>query len=275
MAEENSSEMESTPLDPTVPQFTKLAKYYDLLYGGKDYSAEAAVYERWLAPAHYLSNYGSRNTLIEFGCGTGNFGSKLASDFGWKVSGIDASPEMAAIANQKWVAARVGRLESLTVDHETWNAAIATFSVMSYCLAKPEDIAPALQNVNRCLHEGGRFVFDITSFMAALTSMRPVEERTVDDGQVQVHRKQRKQLDLATSLLRYEMEFKVTSLADGLAVDEWREVHILRTFTPAEISTLLMAAGFKVLFIGTLDGQAGVEADDWEIFVAAEKIRAA
>src|ERR1700730_15088398 len=75
--------------------FDRYAEYYDLLYSIKDYEAETSyvcsLIERFTPGA---------KSVLEIGCGTGSHGFHFAQR-GYDVIGIDRSPAMVSLADQK------------------------------------------------------------------------------------------------------------------------------------------------------------------------------
>jgi SAM-dependent methyltransferase len=131
---------------PTV-EFGRLAKTYDHL---------RPVDEQWfetVARMVELGDLGGR-TIVDVGCGTGRLGIVLSSRYGARVTGVDPSPEMLAVAREKdpsaeWV---VGRAESLPFEDEAFARGVAALVV--HHLERDR----ALPEVARVLESNGRFV---------------------------------------------------------------------------------------------------------------------
>lgn len=71
-----------------------LAVIYDRLM-------EETPYEQWLAwLKEYWAKHGEPKSIIDLGCGTGSLAIPLAKQ-GFKVTGVDLSAEMLAIAYEK------------------------------------------------------------------------------------------------------------------------------------------------------------------------------
>src|SRR5438445_3704818 len=79
--------------DRMLNAFERSANFYDHLYEGKDYAAEAdyvdALIQRYLPAAQ---------SLLDLGCGTGRHAIKF-TEKGYSVVGVDRSPEMIAKAH--------------------------------------------------------------------------------------------------------------------------------------------------------------------------------
>src|SRR5579871_3905004 len=75
--------------------FSQYAQYYDLLYRDKDYAGESRFIDELLRQAGVQAG-----PLLDIGCGTGSHARELAR-LGWKVTGIDLSPEMIGLARKR------------------------------------------------------------------------------------------------------------------------------------------------------------------------------
>src|SRR5262249_23090703 len=84
--------MHEPSIDKCVSNFQRYSAFYDLLYGDKDYVAEA----EYVARAIHHWNPQAR-TILELGSGTGRHGRLLAA-MGFDVHGIERSPEMVSVA---------------------------------------------------------------------------------------------------------------------------------------------------------------------------------
>src|SRR5450432_1981030 len=79
--------------------FGAYSRYYDLLYRDKDYAAEAS-YVRSLIGQHCPA----ATSILDLGCGTGRHALLLA-EHGYRVTGVDGSPDMLIAARSQASAA--------------------------------------------------------------------------------------------------------------------------------------------------------------------------
>jgi SAM-dependent methyltransferase len=145
-----------------VTAFGSYSRYYDLLYGEKDYGAEsryvAALIKRY-AP--------ETRTILELGCGTGGHAAEFALA-GYNVRGVDLSPGMLERANAKReatpgaAAARLsfsqGDLRELRLG-DRFDAVVSLFHVMSYQTTN-KDLLASFATAREHLKSGGVFLFD-------------------------------------------------------------------------------------------------------------------
>jgi SAM-dependent methyltransferase len=222
--------------------FSHYARYYDLLYRDKDYADEARFVDSLLRPdgAH-------PRTLLDVGCGTGAHARAFAT-LGWKVTGVDLSADMIALARTKTAApAEIEYATGAAAEFSlgrTFAAAVSLFHVMSY-QAAPGEAERALANVRRHLDVGGRFVFDFWHGPGVLADPPVVRVRRVSDGRIRAvriaeprHQPEEHRIDVA-----YEV-FIEDTVAGGIVTV--KEVHRLRYFFLPELETTLARAGFAL-----------------------------
>lgn len=134
--------------------FEYTSKYYDLIYGDKDYRKEVDFLES-------IFNITQKpRRLLELGCGTGNY-TQILSERGYEISGVDISEKMLQIAKEKCAAKfLMGDIRDISIN-ERFDACVAMFAVMGY-ITENSDIIKALNNIRRHLKPNGMFVFDVS-----------------------------------------------------------------------------------------------------------------
>jgi SAM-dependent methyltransferase len=145
-------------MEMTADDYDRFAPYYDLEFGS--YEDDLPLYRAFAAHAG--------DPILELGCGTGRALLPLAAD-GYRVTGIDLSPAMLAIAR---LAAQgrglAGRISLVEGDIRTLNGlpgdhfALAFSAINSFLhLETQEDQIAALTAATRCLRPGGLFIADL------------------------------------------------------------------------------------------------------------------
>ena len=97
-------------------------------------------------------------TILDIGCGGGNF-MKLAIDKGFKnIEGIDLSPAQVETAKKAGLKAEAIDIKEVT---KTYDACVAVFDVLNYI--PYDELEDFLKEVKRVLKPGGKFYADINS----------------------------------------------------------------------------------------------------------------
>lgn len=141
--------------------YSSLAQFYDESIG--------VDYGEWL---RYLLSLTLRHhhlpkEILDLGCGTGNLSIPLAKR-GYKVTAVDISREMIAVAQNKALAENleiaflVQDMRRLDLPASTFTTVVSGCDVVNY-ITTPEDLQSAFSAVNRVLQPGGLWLFDLNS----------------------------------------------------------------------------------------------------------------
>lgn len=228
--------------------FDTYAHYYDLLYGDKDYVAEAEYV------ASCIREHAPRATrILELGCGTGAHAEYLAR-MGYEVHGVDMSEAMLERAEARRaalppeLAARIsfshGDVRSVRTN-QTYGAVISLFHVMSYQTATA-DIAAALHTAATHLARGGVFLFDFWYGPAVLMQKPEVRVKRLEDAAIKVTRIAEPVMQVNDNVVDVHytvfVEFKAMQ-----QVEQIKEQHRMRYLFLPELQQLLASGGFNVL----------------------------
>ena len=143
-------------------QYTSLSLFYDAFMQDVDYSAWCDFYEQAFA----RFSTGNVENIADIGCGTGNITVPLAQR-GYKMTGLDLSEEMLALAEQKAQEAGVS-VRLLGSDMRSFSlgfradAAICSFDCVNYLL-KTADVEAAFYRAHENVEKGGLFIFDVAT----------------------------------------------------------------------------------------------------------------
>jgi SAM-dependent methyltransferase len=244
------------------------ARSYDLLYRDKNYEKECDFIEETFKRNNYLPK-----SILDLGCGTGNHALVLAKR-GYKVTGIDRSAQMLAIARRKAQDAGldINFIEGNITNAEfegKFDAVISMFAVMSYMPAN-EDVAAVCKIANNVLVPGGIFIFDCWHGSAVIADKPGVRIKEMDAGDGEkVIRFTEPEIDFIHHLVK--VNFRIWHVKDGKIL-ETRETHPMRFFFPQEIRYYMEIAGFnKTELYPFLDSGRALTEKDWNMSVVGWK----
>jgi SAM-dependent methyltransferase len=226
-----------------VNTFDLYAAYYDLLYGAKDYAAEAE---------HVIDLLPSdTRSVLELGCGTGGHALELARR-GLDVHGVDISPAMVARARERHAALAPELRSRLRFDegdvrshraNRRYDAVLALFHVMSYQTSNT-DLLAALRTARAHLDRDGLFVFDFW-YGPAVLSDRPHEViKTVSDERVEVQRTTTPTLHVNENRVDVRFDVRIHAVDDG-SERQLHEIHSMRYLFLPELDLLFAQTGFE------------------------------
>lgn len=157
------------PLEGEAEPYTRLAGVYDEI-------VVDPCYGRWAAFLHDLwrADDDGVQTVLDVCCGTGLMAAELVA-LGYRVVGVDASPQMLARARRRLgpeVQLVRETLPRLTID-ATFDAAVSTFDGLNYLTLA--ELRSTLEALADRIRPGGWFVFDVhTDAMMEFTVANPV-----------------------------------------------------------------------------------------------------
>ncbi|MBL8199446.1 MAG: class I SAM-dependent methyltransferase [Chromatiales bacterium] len=253
--------------------FGGYARYYDLLYGDKDYAGEV----RFIDGLIRAQVPGARRVL-ELGCGTGTHGVLLAG-MGYDVLGLDLSPEMLAIAEQRRaglpadVASHVRFLQADARSFATgqrFDVVLALFHVMSYQV-DDADLAAVFARVKAHLAPDGVFLFDCW-YGPAVVATPPVSRvKRVADAATSIVRTAEPVLHPNDNLVEVHYRLEATDVATG-TIAEVAEVHRLRYLFRPEIERLAGLHGLRIVASGEWLADRPADGSTWSVYFALRHV---
>jgi SAM-dependent methyltransferase len=92
-------------------------------------------------------------TVLEVGCGEGELAARIQAELGVEVVGLDQSPRMVELSRERGVDARLGDVQELPFEDESFDVAVA-----AWMLFHAADLDRGIAELARVLRAGGRLV---------------------------------------------------------------------------------------------------------------------
>ncbi|MCS6776438.1 MAG: methyltransferase domain-containing protein [Chloroherpetonaceae bacterium] len=220
-------------------EFGPIAPYYDELMQDVPYASWVSYVQRLLTQWELRPN-----RVLDLACGTGTL-SELLHRQGYRVTGVDLSPDMIAVARHKALQKRlpityyVQDAADLDLPEKDFHLCVSLFDSLNYIL-KPSRLACAIQRVAAHLVPGGLFLFDMNSEYALANQFFTQDNLNTDarlryDWDSVYLPEQR--------LCRVDMRFWYRE--DNGSVRTFHEVHWQYAYREEEVRTMLQEAGFQ------------------------------
>ena len=246
------------------PIFNAYSRYYDLLYGDKDYVAETDYIARLLDRFDVTDKH-----LLEFGSGTGKHGRLLAKR-GYQVVGIERSAEMVAQAESvPGFVCQQGDICTVELGR-SFGAVLSFFHVMSYQVTN-EAVGAVFARAAEHLRVGGLFLFDVWYGPAVHVQKPQVRVKRMADGASEITRIAEPALHPNDNRVDVNYTIFATDVSTGLT-QVLEETHPMRHFSLPELDFLAGAHGFvridaEEFLTGNEPGEA-----TWSVCVALKRL---
>ncbi len=256
--------------------FEDYARYYNLLYKDKNYTAESCfVLERIQACKSMPT------TLLDLGCGTGKHALEVARQ-GISVTGIDMSQTMLAMGKkelQQESLAALPRILLPQLQHgdvrsirlgQTFDAVTSLFHVMSYQNTE-EDMLAALETAKSHLNPGGIFLFDFWYGPGVLTDAPTEREKTMEDSDTLVHRHATPHHRVNDNIVEVHYTIKLTDKHSGVETNLY-ESHSMRYWFMPELRYLAKKSSFTVVAEGRWMDTRAPDPRTWNAWMALARL---
>lgn len=191
----------------------------------------------------YLRKYRVRDgaEILDLGCGTGRM-TKILKDLGYRMTGLDNSPEMLEIAaglDDAEILYICQDMRELMLLHPA-DAVISTCDSLNYIL-EPDDLIQVFLRVRENLREDGVFFFDMNSSYKYETLLA---ENTFAEDREECSFIWQNFYDPSDCINEYDLTLFIRG-ESGL-YQKFEEVHFQRAYKTEEIAEALRLAGFDV-----------------------------
>jgi len=217
--------------------YTTFSKVYDILMDNVDYK-EWGKYIISLLKEYYVNE----GLVLELGCGTGNICEILAK-CGYDVIGIDNSPEMLGVANEKKTES--GRdILYLNQDmrefelYGTVKAIVANCDSINYITDK-KDLVKVFKLVNNYLDPKGVFIFDLNTEY----KYKCIGDSVIAENREDISFIWENEYLPNKKINRYDLTLFIKEL-DGRYLKH-EETHLQKAYSLEEIKEALVKAGME------------------------------
>jgi SAM-dependent methyltransferase len=241
------------------------------LYASGDYP-EFSAHIAQLLPSLLKQYHLHPNHILDLACGEGTFAVAMVKQ-GFKVTGVDQSPDMLILARKK------AHAEHLTIPfiemdirrlklNTTFDLITCWFDSLNYLLTY-EDLEATFSNIIQHLNPGGFFIFDMntTHWLATLAERHAVTIERETNDIFQVHRHS---YDKDTHIATFHFIGFIKE--NDCWIRRVDETHYERGYTLEEIHSCLDKAGLsQVACFGSLDERLPPSSDSKRVWFITKK----
>lgn len=241
--------------DPKI--YSNKAKYYDYIYGNKDYRSESSIVHKIISK----HNKSESRDLLDAGCGTGNHVNYLSKYY--NCTGIDVSPEFIKIASQKVINAKfiVADMQNFQLSQQ-FAVVTCLFSAIGYCQSI-DGLNKTMKNFYAHVKHGGLIIIEPwftkqnKNFQIDKPFMTTYETDTVAISRISIAT-----IEESKSIM--ETHYLVGEKNEG--IHYFSEKHSLSLFDQSQYADSMTVAGFTPIFLSS-----GLSTDERGLFVGIKK----
>lgn len=218
--------------------FNLYTKYYDLLYRGKDYNAEASYISDCIK-----NSSPNAKTILEFGSGTGGHG-LILQKMGYDIYGLERSKQMVEEAKLRGFACEQADITNFKIDRN-FDVVISLFHVISY-INENVSLEKVFRNALENLKPNGLFIFDVWYSPAVYHQKPETRIKRVENEEISVIRIAEPEIHINQNVV----DVNYSILVKDKSTDKWiefQEKHPMRHFSIPEIGLLATFKGFELL----------------------------
>ena len=215
--------------------FTKSARYYDAIYGKKNYAGEAAKLRTVIAGAIQRE----ARTLLDVACGTGRHLAELKADFA--IEGADLNDELLALARARLPGISLHHVDMRNFDlGKTFDVVTCLFSAIGY-LTTRDDLSAAICAMARHVAPGGLLIVEPWFTPDKWTVSGKPNVMFANEPDIKIARMSMSAREGGVSIV--DLHFLV-GLPEGISY--FTEQHRFGLFTIEEQTAAFAAAGLEV-----------------------------
>lgn len=252
--------------------FRNYAELYDSLYLDRSYISEVNYLHKIIK-----EDCNPNISLLDLGCGTGIHSLEL-SKFGFKVTGLDISPEMLSVANNKLT--EISQFQELSCEfvigdilkmkmNKKYDVVISMFHVMNFFLTN-ENFVSVLKSIYDALKEDGIFIFDTWNGNSVSRDSFTPRSKEFDFQGKKYLRTTQYVHDSISRIVDVNFEFYNIN-ENKIKVSEFDENHKVRYFLKDEILKFI-SNRFRIESVVSSKSFNEAQMSDWSIIYVLKKI---
>jgi SAM-dependent methyltransferase len=224
-----------------MANFQQYSKYYDLLYKDKNYKEESQyVIKKMKQFAPKAAQ------MLELGSGSGSHAYYFC-EAGFKVTGIERSPEMIAVAKSKRIVGFnpiLGDISSFELPQK-FDVVVSLFHVISY-LTENKSLIDCFKTVYKHLKPNGVFIFDVWYSPAVYHQKPETRIKRLEDDAIAIIRLAESKMELDNNVVEVNFEVLIKDKATDIS-GSITEKHLMRHFSIPEVKMLAEFTGFEAV----------------------------
>ncbi|MFV0466492.1 MAG: class I SAM-dependent DNA methyltransferase [Lachnospiraceae bacterium] len=247
-----------------MEEYTGFAEVYDLFM-------DDVPYEKWHRHLHSILNSHaiSEGLILDLGCGTGKM-TRLLSEDGYDMIGLDLSEEMLAIA-QKKEQERQDSILYLNQDMREFELYGTVKAIVSICdsinyITDEKDLLHVFELVNNYLDPGGLFIFD---FNTIYKYEEILGDQTICENREEGSFIWDNYYNSETMINMYDMTFYIKD-EDG-RYSRYDEMHFQKAYRIETLRRFIEEAGLEFLSLCDEEGNVTPPFDAERVYVIARE----
>lgn len=252
--------------------FSLTAPFYDLIYQHRNIAREVFFITKHI---HARLPNVKNVSLLDVGSGTGVH-AVLFGKQNFKVTGVDRSAEMIAIAKQKAHSQNIP-IHFIHKDFlkfassPNYDVITSLFDVASY-MTTNEQVHAFFTNASSLLHKNGLLIFDCWYGPGVLLSRPKIIKQRYEGSGFTIHRKKTPTISYQTNTVSVHHNLTIYGGAHNHHTLE--ETHVMRYFFYPELENYLQQAGLKIVEWGNIGFPLRPHKNPpWSTYIIAQKIR--
>jgi SAM-dependent methyltransferase len=251
--------------------FERSADFYDDLYEGKDYAAEADYVDAFIR--QYLPG---AQSLLDLGCGTGRHAIEFAGK-GYTVVGVDRSPEMIMGAQGHRERLPLPTRERLAFEQcdirnmclgRQFDVVVSLFHVVSYQISN-DDLIAAFTTAKTHMQTNSLFIFDCWYGPGVLTDPPALRTKSLCSGSSRLTRFAEPVMRINENTVEVNYRFVRTDKMSCRS-SEFDEKHVMRYFFVPELALALQSVRLEPLAVNEWMSKHEPSRATWSIAVVAK-----